>query len=558
MGEEDYDWFLDITGDSSRDLRRQVFHSRLFTTADLREHILFAIIIVVIILLWKGTVSHRMIRNDVRQVVRIMGWLMVGWLLLRLLKYQLASDGIMCRMCWYGYYIFQLALPVTLLYLTVILDKQEGEIPLIFPLWIPFIIYLFSVLLVMTNDLHQLVFIFNSNENWNSDYSYGLGYWFITVISLIFFVLATAKLIYKKSMSTHWSNKIFPLLFCVGLFVYIIAYIYRFPLAWESDLTVSICIMSVLFFETLLQSGLIPVNTQYKKLFVSAPIGLTLIDETGETVISSQGISPISRSIWKRLLIDIEHPLLRDNDTQLHAVPIHGGIAVWQENISVLNRIYNEIKDVQIRLEAANALLLEEEEVKKRLLTAEANRNLFEHLDRDMEYRINSLTHLIENLKETEYSKEMIAYITLCLCHIKRRYNLFFMIRQGELLLGDELSIYLDELVELARYAGLKIIIRCGKNNMLEIHRATICYDFAFETISWSLKDNSSPLMGYLEQYGNNLMFRFLPGSNPEKWHFSDKLLTAVSQLGGQINFKDLDDAIGICMTLPLGGEFDD
>ena len=65
------------------------------------------------ILMWRETVSHRMVRRDVRQVVNLMGWLMVGWLMLRLFKYQLLSDGLLCRMCWYGYYIFQLALPET-------------------------------------------------------------------------------------------------------------------------------------------------------------------------------------------------------------------------------------------------------------------------------------------------------------------------------------------------------------------------------------------------------------------------------------------------------------
>ena len=36
LSEEDYGWFLELTGDSSRDLRRQVLHIRRYTTADLR------------------------------------------------------------------------------------------------------------------------------------------------------------------------------------------------------------------------------------------------------------------------------------------------------------------------------------------------------------------------------------------------------------------------------------------------------------------------------------------------------------------------------------------
>lgn len=555
LGEEDYDRFLAITGDSSRDLRRQVFHSRLYTTADLREHILSALLIAAVILLWKGTVSHRMIRHDVRRVVIVMSWLMVGWLLLRLFKYQLLSEGTLCRMCWYGYYLFQLALPVALLYLTEILDRAEGEKRLAHPLWPPLVCYVLSVLLVLTNDLHRLVFRFDLEGNWASDYSYGLGYWLMIAFSLLFFVLAVVKLFYKGRKSAYWGGKLFSLLFCGGLIFYVIAYVYRVPLAWESDITVNICILSVLFFETVLHAGLVPVNIQYQRLFASAPINLTLLDGDGRTVLSSRSAHPISRSIWKRLLMDMEQPLLRDSNTQLHAIPVRSGMAVWQEDLSRINRLKREIQDVQDRLEAANRLLREEGEIKKRLMTVEANRSLFEQLDRDMEQRVASLTRLIKTLPKTDKPKGLTAYITLCLCHIKRRCNLFFLARQGELLPGDELELYLDELAELARYAGLQTLIRCGQKEALEIRSAALCYDYAFETISWALKETASPLMGYLESEGSDLVFRFLPGGDPTQWHFSEELITSVSAMGGQIACKDLDDAFGICMRIPLGGE---
>ena len=162
---------------------------------------------------------------------------------------------------------------------------------------------------------------------------------------------------------------------------------------------------------------------------------------------------------------------------------------------------------------------------------------------------------LSENPTETQHAKNLTAYITLCLCHIKRRCNLFFLAHLGEPLLGEELGIYLDELAELARYAGLQTLIRCGQCGALEIRSAALCYDFAFETISCALREEDSVLMGYLETEGGQLAFRFLPGGDPGRWRFSEELTSAVSALGGQITCKDLDDAVGICMTVPLGGE---
>lgn len=552
---EDYDWFLELAGDSSRDLRREVFHTRLYTTADLREHILSALLIAVVILLWKGTVSHRMLRHDVQWIVGAMCWSMVGWLLLRLFKYQLFSEGILCRICWYGYYIFQLILPVALLCLTEIIDRPEGERSPLRPLWPPFVFYVLSVILVLTNDLHHMVFRFEPGGNWNSDYYYGPGYWIIMAGSLLALVLAVGKLLCMGRRNTHWGSKIFPLLFCAGLLAYIIAYICRVPLVWESDLTVCICIISILFFETVLHSGLIPVNIQYKKLFTAAPVGLTLFDEKGRAVLSSCGTVPISPSIWRRMHMDPHKPLLRDSDTQLHAIPVHNGMAVWQEDISQLNRLKKEIQNVQSRLEAANNLLQEEEEIKKRLMAAETKRDLFEQLNCDIEHRITALSREIEKLPETGCPKGTTAYIALCLCHIKRRCNLFFLDRQGESLLREELSIYLNELAELAGYVGIQMLIRYGRAGALDIRCAALCYDYAFETILWMLKSNASVLIGYMESEGSNLIFRFLPGCDSRQWHYSEKFMAEISALGGEITYKDLDDAVGICMTLPLGGE---
>ena len=555
MEEEDYDRFLEITGNSSRDLRRQVFHTRLYTTADLREHTLSAVLIAAAILLWKGTVSHRVIRRDVRRAVIVMSWLLVGWLMLRLFKYQLMREGILSRMCWYGYYVFQLGLPVALLHLTELLDRTEGEKRLVRPLWLPLACYGGSVLLVMTNDLHQLVFRFDPEGNWASQYHYGFGYWAVLAASLLFLALAIGKLLRQGCRPSRWRSRILPMLFCGGLLVYVGSYIKRVPLAWESDLTVNICILSVLFFEAALHGGLIPVNIRYQRLFASAPISLSLLDENGRTVLASGGVRPISHSVWKRLRMDMEQPLLRDSNTQLHAVPVRSGMVVWQEDLTQLNRLRKEIQDVQIRLEAANALLREEGEVKKRLLIAETKRDMFEQLDRDMERDIASLVRLIGTLSETEHPRNLTAYITLCLCHIKRRCNLFFLARQGEPILGEELRIYLDELAELARYAGLQTLICCGQDGRMEIRTALLCYDFAFETISCALRENASPLMGCLEPEDAHLTFRFLPGGDPGQWQFSAELAAAVAALGGQIACKDLDDAVGICMTIPRGGE---
>ena len=293
----------------------------------------------------------------------------------------------------------------------------------------------------------------------------------------------------------------------------------------------------------------------YGPLFAAAPLNLQLLDEEGQTVLAANGASPIPKSVWRRLRADMSRPLLRDRDTLLHAAPIRGGMVVWQEDMTELNRVRQELQTSSARLEAANALLSEEGEAKRRLLAAEAKATLFDELERELPRRVSVLAQLIQSLPQVEDRQRQTAYITLCLCHIKRRYNLFFLTRQGEPILGDELGIYLDELAELAGYAGVKALVRCGLRGQMDVRRAALCYDFYFEAQSWAVRENCSTMLGYLEREDTELAFKLLPACSPENWHFSEEFQAAVAAVGGRITSKDLDETAGVWLTIPLGGE---
>ena len=67
------------------------------------------------------------------------------------------------------------------------------------PLWPPLGVYIGSVLLVMSNDLHQMVFRFDPGGNWMHDYRYGLGFWLIIGVSNVYIRFAHARL--RKSLT---------------------------------------------------------------------------------------------------------------------------------------------------------------------------------------------------------------------------------------------------------------------------------------------------------------------------------------------------------------------
>ena len=552
---EDFARLLSVTEDTDRDIRRSVCHTRLYSSADRREHTLVALIVCAVAVFWMGTVLQRILRRDIRRTTVLVGWLVVSWSLLRLFKYQLLVPSHVSRLCWYGYYVYQLAMPLVMLWLAQIVDKPENSKRLLRPLWPPLAAYILAELLVFTNDLHQLVFRFDLSGDWSHDYQYGPGYFVVFLISLAFLLAAIVLLFRKSRHSRYLGARVFPVLFIAAILSYIMGYLFKIPLARDSDYTITICVLAMLFFESFLHTGMIPVNVRYGPLFAAAPLNLQLLDEEGQTVLAANGASPIPKSVWRRLRADMSRPLLRDRDTLLHAAPIRGGMVVWQEDVSALNRVRQEIQTSSARLEAANALLREESEAKRRLLAAEAKAELYDELEREIPRRVSVLARLIQSLPQAEDHQRQTAYITLCLCHIKRRYNLFFLTRQGEPVLGDELGIYLDELAELAGYAGVKVLVRCGLHSQMAVRAASLCYDFCFESLSWAVRENCSTMLGYLEREDTELAFKLLPACSPENWHFSEEFQAAVAAVGGRITSKDLDETAGVWLTIPLGGE---
>ena len=246
---EDFARLLSVTEDTDRDIRRSVCHTRLYSSADRREHTLVALIVCAVAVFWMGTVLQRILRRDIRRTTVLVGWLVVSWSLLRLFKYQLLVPSHVSRLCWYGYYVYQLAMPLVMLWLAQIVDKPENSKRLLRPLWPPLAAYILAELLVFTNDLHQLVFRFDLSGDWSHDYQYGPGYFVVFLISLAFLLAAIVLLFRKSRHSRYLGARVFPVLFIAAILSYIMGYLFKIPLARDSDYTITICVLAMLFFE---------------------------------------------------------------------------------------------------------------------------------------------------------------------------------------------------------------------------------------------------------------------------------------------------------------------
>lgn len=425
-------------------------------------------------------------------------------------------------------------------------------------LWALGALNLLLALIVLTNDLHGLVYIIDYNYPfWRDDYGYAMGYHIITWLYMAEFIIANILLLMKSIRNPDKKGLVFPLALCVLIFVYRWGYIAHIPLMRESDMTMMTGIFVLLFFESAIQAGMIPVNTKYTTVFSHSMLRMQILGPDGAVALAPISAPILDQRVYSHVLSGAPQPLLQDEDTLLYGGAITGGFVSWQEDISSLNRLHRETEESVRRLEAANALLAEEEGIKRQLDEEAAKRQLTEQLEREIADKTAQLTQMISTLDTAENQPLETARVALLLCYIKRRSNLFFRERETERLPADELTVYIDELAELAGHAAVKIATLSQLSGVLPVRQATLFYDFFYAIVSWAAEHDCRTMLAHLGTERGAVMMRLTPSANICDYFHGRELQESIELAGGIILVKDIDDTTGISLSFPIGGGVD-
>jgi DNA-binding CsgD family transcriptional regulator len=242
----------------------------------------------------------------------------------------------------------------------------------------------------------------------------------------------------------------------------------------------------------------------------------------------------------------IEHKVIRRDAPP---APISGG------EEEVINRINRELEESAAKLKAANNLLAEEEKVKRALHEEKEKTLLMAQLETEIYGHVIRLNTMIEQLENVTNKQKATVRITLLLCYLKRRCNLFFRERETAAFPAGELTVYMDELGEIAGYAGVKVLLTSEVRVELPIRRATLFYDFFYSVLYWATWQEGSHILARFGLEEEHTVLRLLPSGDAGSFQAEKGLLSAIALEGGGYTVKDLDeDTAGFCLTFPKGG----
>ena len=142
------------------------------------------------------------------------------------------------------------------------------------------------LLLVLTNDLHQLVFVFPADAAvWlDTDHGYGAGYFLVMGWIALGMVTAIVTMLLKCRIPHTKITLGLPFVPVALAALYSVLYISR--IAWiellAGDMTVVQCLLLAAGIESCIRCGLIQSNTGYRALFEASGIRAEITDRDGQ------------------------------------------------------------------------------------------------------------------------------------------------------------------------------------------------------------------------------------------------------------------------------------
>ena len=438
---------------------------------------------------WGLSVSHRILQTQVRRYMIGVSFLTVFWFVVRSVKYFFVTDPVVIRYLWYWYYCPMLLIPLLSVFVAMSLGKPENYR---LPKWarLLYVPTLFFLLLVLTNDLHQLVFSFPAGSVW-SDADNGYAYGYYLVMGWIIACALTAFMIMLIKCRGAQRRKYLPalLLSCSIIYAFIYASGARWMQVIGGDLTAAQCLMFIAILESCIQCGLIQTNTGYEEIFKAGTFRAQITDHDHKVCYASADPPVLSAQV---MCAADRGPFSLDKHTLLKSCPIKGGHVYWQEDITEITALLEKLEENREAIAESNHLAQENYRVRLEIHTLREKNRLYDLLQKETARQIRLLNDLFSRYNEEEHPKErrrLLAKITVIGAYIKRKGNLIFIREKTETTDTTELALCIEESFANLKLTGAECEADIPGGSKISTRDAILIYDFLEEVMETAIDD---------------------------------------------------------------------
>lgn len=446
---------------------------------------------------WSISIRRRIVQKQVAQYLTGISVLLILWFTFRSAKYFIFWQPTAIRYLWYLYYLPMLFIPILALLVALSLGKPDDyRLPkAACALWI---ISGILLLLVLTNDLHQLVFTFPEDaEVWSDKCNgYGIGSFIVIGWQILCMISALVVMIIKCRLKNGRRQLWTVIPMAVSLVYLGLNYmdVQWFKLFF-GDITAFQSLMYMLCFEGCITCGFIHSSSRYFDLF-SSSIGTSAVITDKDFNVRYAALN--ARRIPRIDMIKAAHsPLTVENGLTVHSIPVNGGYAVWTEDMSALLKIKEQSESLAEELNERNNLLRYEYKREAKRQKIEEQNRLYDLLRSATQTQINKISVLTKeyqkiNKTDPTRAKTLLAEIAVLCSYIKRRKHLTLLTDRDYKVAITELTRAFTESLQTLKLLNVRSTFFADSElSMLPGKSAAAIFDFYEQVIESDLENIS-------------------------------------------------------------------
>lgn len=500
---------------------------------------------------WGVSVAYRIVQKNIRICLVISAALMLLWMALRAIKYNSPADiNTYGRYLWYSYYIAMVFLPLMMFFAMLNIGKPENTNNRKYLLIIPAAVL---VLLVMTNDFHQLTFVFEPDfHNWNKQYSYGPVY-YVIVVWIFILVLSSIVLSINRCRISATRKKLW-----IPIVIILVAIIYTL---WNNlnhgysglriyNVPEVFCFASIALWESLIQIGLVPSNTGYGDFFNASNLNTLIFDNEGNVKYRSKNATNVSKDV----VLQNGNSVVIDENIILKKHNIKGGKAVWTEDISAINRINRELSEVKEQISEYNVILKSEAELKKRRAAVTEQNKLYDSITEFVRPQLCDLENILKNI-ENNRGDISVNYAGACVVnvYIKRISNLLIMAKSRKMLNAFELENSIRELTEYISVYGISCSFFSNVSGEISAEKTIALFKFIGIFIRHIM--NCTDALLFNLKVNERFIDLKINCDSKNEMKIPDDLLDDIIKLGGNVTTEYDADTLFVFVRMQSGGD---
>ncbi len=402
---------------------------------------------------WGISIRIRVVDSVIRDSLLYIDVLLVMWIFMRIVKFDVVTTALAVRYLWYCYYVPQI---FTAYFAFVIVDHLRNE-NIASHKRRCFAVRLVSFLLavmVLTNELHNFVFKIDPVTGAET---HTYGYYMVAAWVL---ALSFGSVLFMPGLRQNknsFRKLVLPLLCMLLTITYCIMYFIPATQFVKDimDYTIAMCLGTVGTWEALIFTGVVPTNRDYEWCFNHSTVRAQITDIKGNIMYRSFEARPVLKTEFEVLRKTRLYKV--DRDTELVMAPIRGGFVVTERDIKEINRLMSRLFETQSYIRDVTDSLRASIEIEKRQKNAAEKNRLYDLTFSKVQEKVTLLESLIDEAKglSGEAFLKKLYLIDIIGVFIKRKSNLIILTETGLSDYSGELKLCFKETFDNLKEGGV-------------------------------------------------------------------------------------------------------